>query len=68
MVGEGVINNENSPHQELIVFNVSDWAVDEIAQLCRDTATFASTKGITDVFQNIKENGEFLNTFKNNEK
>ncbi|KAL4713539.1 hypothetical protein ACJJTC_007777 [Scirpophaga incertulas] len=39
--------------QELMVFNVGDWAVEEIAQLCRDAAASAATDGAADIIKNI---------------
>lgn len=35
--GEGV------QQQELIVFNVADWAADEVTQLCRDAVASTNT-------------------------
>ncbi|CAH0397289.1 unnamed protein product [Chilo suppressalis] len=45
-------SGEGLPQQELVVFNVGNWAADEVAQLCRDAAA-AITPGAADVINKI---------------
>ncbi|XP_063823515.1 myosin-3-like isoform X2 [Ostrinia nubilalis] len=53
MCQEGLGGGEGLQQQELVVFNVADWAADEVAQLCRDAAASAATDGAAELINNI---------------
>ncbi|XP_034825647.1 uncharacterized protein [Maniola hyperantus] len=41
--------------QELVVFNVADWAPEEVTQLCRDAIASPDTDGAMELFKTIEE-------------
>lgn len=58
MCQEGMGSGEGLQQQELVVFNVADWAADEVSQLCRDAAASAATEGAADLINNIMPFGK----------
>ncbi|XP_072941662.1 uncharacterized protein [Epargyreus clarus] len=52
MSREGITGSEEEL-QEFMVFNVGDWAADEVAQLCRDAAAAAATDGAARLIDTI---------------
>ncbi|XP_060800647.1 cingulin isoform X2 [Amyelois transitella] len=55
MSREGIVSGggESCQHQELVVFNVADWAADEVAQLCRDATASSMTDGALEMINTI---------------
>ncbi|KAL0883793.1 hypothetical protein ABMA27_015885 [Loxostege sticticalis] len=53
MCQEGMGSGEGLQQQDLVVFNVADWAADEVAQLCRDAAASAATEGAAELINTI---------------
>lgn len=44
------INAGGEGQTELVVFNVADWAPNEVTQLCRDAAASSDTDGAVELF------------------
>ncbi|XP_045763782.1 myosin-9-like isoform X2 [Maniola jurtina] len=54
MISEGIAGGGEGC-QELVVFNVADWAPEEVAQLCRDAIASPDTDGAMELFKTIDE-------------
>ncbi|KAG6453818.1 hypothetical protein O3G_MSEX008339 [Manduca sexta] len=53
MMREGITDSgEGLQQQELVVFNVADWAADEIAQLCRDALASSNADDAIELINN----------------
>ncbi|XP_053599581.1 golgin subfamily A member 4-like isoform X2 [Plodia interpunctella] len=52
MTREGLLAGGGDP-QELVVFNVADWATDEVSQLCRDAASSSMTDGAIEMINTV---------------
>ncbi|XP_039745936.1 myosin heavy chain, muscle-like isoform X3 [Pararge aegeria] len=50
MAREGIAGGGEC-RQDLVVFNVADWAPEEVAQLCRDAVASPETNGALELFQ-----------------
>lgn len=53
-----ISGDENIEQKELVIFNVADWAVEELRQLCQNTAQTFGNEEI--LFNDIKQTGCLL--------